>query len=380
MRIAIWGNGTFGKYVFKQIKNNNANSIVCIIDKNAVERGEADLKVVTPDVFVEEYSNVTDCILVAFMDGITVREQLARMNVNKWGIIENRVLLWHLRLSEDLERDRDILWNYNKEIEFPIMQTLETNVVDYCNLNCKGCSHFSNIFEKGAQIPFEVFERDIKFLSNKIYIKQFNLLGGEALLSDRIEDYFQCLTEYMHKTHIVLVTNGLLIPSLSNKILNSLMKYNVLVSITVYPPVEKIRHKITETLEKYGINYEFREKVADFGKNIDLSGENDPMKAQEMCRESTCQFLRDGKIYKCPFSALGNYYFDYYKIPLNFEEGIDIFDARTDWERVIERLREYPIEQCKYCGLEERFEWTVSRHPQKEEWLIDGTKADRVEN
>lgn len=370
MQIAIWGNGTFGKYVLKQIKKNNTDNILCIIDKNVKEKKERGIKVVTPDVFVKEYSNITDCILVAFLDGITVREQLSNMNVKKWGVFENRVLLEHLQLSENLEQDRNIIWNFNKEINLPVMQTLETNVVDYCNLNCKGCSHFSNIFAMGEQVPFEIFERDIKFLSNKIYVKQFNLLGGEALLSKRIEDYFQCLTDYMYKTYIVLVTNGLLIPHLPENILNSLVKYNVLVSITEYPPVTKLKQNIIDTLEKHGVHYEFRDQVNDFGKNIDLSGENDPMKAQRMCRENTCQFLRDGMIYKCPFSALGNYYFDYYNISLHFEEGIDIFDEKMDWREVIERLREYPIEQCRYCGLEERFEWAVSGHPQKEEWLI----------
>lgn len=370
MRLAIWGNGIFGKYILNQIKNDGVNRIVCIIDKDAENQKEEGIKVVTPDVFIEEYSDITECILVAFIDGMTVREQLPGMHVKTWGIFDNRVLLEQLPLSGNLEQDRNILWNYDKEMKLPVMQTLETNVVDYCNLNCRGCSHFSNIFEKGAQIPFENFKRDIKFLSDRIYIRQFNLLGGEALLNKQIEDYFQCLAEYMRKTYIVLVTNGLLIPGLPEKIFNSLVKYNVLVSVTEYPPVTKIKNKIIATLEKYGVRYEFRGQVADFGKNIDLSGKNDPMKAQEMCRENTCQFLRDGKIYKCPFSALGNYYFDFYNISLHFEEGVDIFDEKVNWERTIKKLRECPIEQCKYCGSEERFEWTVSGRPQKEEWLI----------
>lgn len=66
-------------------------------------------------------------------------------------------------------------------------------------------------------------------------------------------------------------------------------------------------------------------------------------------------FERDGKIYKCPFSALGNYFFDKYDIPLHFEEGIDIYSENVEWGSLSGSMRDEPIELCRYCGTEERF-------------------------
>lgn len=370
VNIAIWGAGCFGNYVAEMLKNNNTVKVVCFIDNNAAAITGKDVEVVAPNVFLEKYDEIIEFVLVAFLDGFVIREQLQAMKIRTWGVINNRVYYERLYLKENLKDDYNILWNDDKAFELPAMETLESNVVDYCNLNCKGCSHFSNIFEKGAQIPFEIFKRDIKYLADKIYIKYFNLLGGEALLSERILDYIICLRKYMPKTHIVIVTNGILIPTLRHDILQGIADYGVKVSITRYIPVVKLEDKIKSTLEQYNISYEFRESVDTFGKNIDLAGGNDPLEAQKLCRESTCQFLRDGKIYKCPFSALGNYFFDHYGIPLHFQEGIDIFDERVNWHEIGQQLREQPIKLCKYCGPEEQFDWEISVYPQREDWLI----------
>lgn len=370
MNIAVWGAGDFGKYIVEELERNNEVRIACIIDNHARKKSIAGLDIVKPAEYLEKYDQMVDCVLVAFIDGISIRSQLQEMKMNRWGIVNDLVFLKKLSLGCDLLENRNIIWDFDKEIELPFMETLETNVVDYCNLNCKGCSHFSNIFEKGAQIPYEIFERDIRYLSEKVYIKQFNLLGGEVFLNNRILDYIDCLKKYMPKTHIVVITNGILIPGLSRDILLGLEAGHVELQITEYAPTTKMKEQIEKTLNQYCISYQLRDSVLTFGKNIDLKGENDPRKSQLSCRERTCQFLRNGKIYKCPFSALGNYFFDYYGIPLHFEEGIDIYRDDIDWEEMPGKLREMPVELCRYCGSEERFAWEISRNPQKEEWLI----------
>lgn len=370
MRIAIWGAGEFGKYVVGLLRSDNEINIVCSIDNYKKKESIAGINVVDPEEYLKTYNESVDCVLVTFLNGISIRSQIQEMGIKRWGIVNDNVLLKQLNLGHDLLKDKNIIWNSDQEMNLPVMETLETNVVDYCNLNCKGCSHFSNIFGKGAQIPYEIFERDIKFLAEKIYIKQFNLLGGEIFLNTRIMDYIKCLKQYMPKTYIVAITNGLLIPKLDKSVLMELGESHVEIQITEYFPTTKIKKQIETTLNQYCIQYQLRDNVQTFGKNIDLTGGNDPQKSQLSCRQHTCQFLRDGKIYKCPFSALGNFFFDYYHIPLHFEEGIDIYSKDINWEELPNNLRKIPIELCRYCGPEERFVWEISRYPQKEEWLI----------
>ncbi|MCH5249331.1 MAG: radical SAM protein [Lachnospiraceae bacterium] len=375
MKIAIWGAGGFGKYIIKQLLPNDLVEIQCIIDNNAGSSQKVcGVDVVSPNIFLQKYGKDTDCVLVAFMEGLSISKQLEDMGIEKYGFISKRVFHYKMTLESDILQDCNILWNNDKELYMPRMETLETNVVDFCNMNCKGCSHFSNIFDKGDFVPYEVFERDIKQLSDKVFIQQFNLLGGEVFYSENLADYIKCLRKYMPKTAIELVTNGMLIPRQKEELLKVIQQERVTVSITEYPPVTKVKDKIMDKLDEYHIYYEFRPVVETFGKNIDLSGKNEPHVAQSKCRESTCQFLRAGKIYKCPFSALGNIFFKYYNIPLSFDEGADIYASDMNWKEYADNVRAAPIEQCRYCGTEERFSWEMSNNPQKEEWIIDYIK------
>lgn len=371
MNIAIWGAGKFGKLVLQQLINRPNITIKYIIDKRAAELKEiSGIPVVSPETFKSSFTEDIELVLVAFINSILNIKELKRLGVRKLGIVSDWVYKYDITLSDNLLENHQIIWGDTINENLPFLPTLETNVVDYCNLNCKGCSHFSNLFPKGSKVEFETFKKDIRYLSQKINIIQFNLLGGEVLLSDELEGYIRCLMKYMPATRIQLVTNGILIPKQSQNRLRFFEQNNVYISITEYPPTAKMKEEIIKIMNEYGIHFEMRPLVSTFGKNIDVSGENDPWEAQRTCRENRCHFLREGKIYKCPFSALGNYFFEYYDIPLRFNGGIDIYNEKNDWEEIINNLEEVPVEQCRFCGAEERFAWAVSLKPEKEEWII----------
>lgn len=373
MNIAIWGAGKFGQYVYSQLEKVDKVRIICFID-TSVNKGEQKtfqkLDIVNPLDYMENYATKTDAVLVAFSESITILNQLQNLGIKRYGFIYKRVLTYHLPFNHILENDINIIWNDAEELKKVCMNTLETNVVDYCNLNCKGCSHFSNLFPKGSQVPFQTFEQDIKQLSTKIFISQFNLLGGEVFLTDKLSDYIECLKKYMPKTKIELISNGMLIPYLKKELLEYIKENKVMINITEYPQVNKIAQRIKDTLEQYQISYSFRPLVKTFGKNIDIAGGNEPAVAMLSCRESKCQFLREGRLYKCPFSVLGNYFFEHYKLPIYFHEGIDIYDKTLDWKEEIRKLCNEPIDACRFCGSEERFPWERSDNPNKKEWLI----------
>lgn len=367
MNIAIWGAGGFGQYVGKQYEGKQ--NLICFVDNNSEIRGDVmGIRVVSPDEYLSDYMSAADAVLIAVKDWQSVYRQLCRMKVRQFGVIDGWVYQYQLVLSDDILNDMHICWNRDFDNKKAYMKKLETNVVDYCNLNCKGCSHFSNIFRKGDTAGYESFEKDIQYLSDKVLVGHFDLLGGEPFLSDDLAKYIKCLRDYMPKTSITIVSNGILIPRQSAELLSYIKENGVLVSMTGYPPTLKLKDAIEDTLEQFGILYEFRRSVESFGKNIDLSGKNNPYVAQTKCREARCHFLRNGKIYKCPFSALGSYFFDKYAIPLHFEEGIDIYDETNDLRKALQTLDTDPIGQCNYCGEEERFSWEVSNTPECGEW------------
>lgn len=59
---------------------------------------------------------------------------------------------------------------------------LETHIINKCNLNCKGCSHFSNIVDdEDAPVDITVFEKDFARLSELFdHIFTIRLMGGRT--------------------------------------------------------------------------------------------------------------------------------------------------------------------------------------------------------
>lgn len=371
MNILIWGTGKFALYILKQIRQRENVVVKHFIDSNCEKWGEKidGISVVSPDN-IRNYCSENEVILIAFTNGIDIFDRITICNTYKVGFIRNRVFEAQLSLAEDILKDSNILWSDADYLNKPMLYSLETNLEDGCNLNCRGCSHFSSLFHKGEKVPFETFCKDLKKISENVFIYRFNMLGGEALLNERIVEYIEYVVKLMPHTDIELVTNGLLIPKQSKEFFECCRKNNVTIAISGYKPTMAMKDDITRVLDENGVVYVFRRVVEDFGKNIDLSGKNDRQTAVKRCRENRCHFMRQGKIYKCPFEALGNKFFSHFNVDARIEGGIDIYQEKLDWQQVVSILHNDPVDACKYCGVEERIEWRVANNPVIEDWII----------
>lgn len=375
MNIAIWGTGTFGKYIEQQLRSSENYLVRYFVDSNETLWGQkiSSIEVISPERLQDVYDKELDFVLAAFMHSIEIYGVLSKMNIARFGIVWNRVLEAKMRLAKDLEQDRNILWNGAGYLDRPILRSLETNIVDDCNLNCKGCSHFSNLFEQGAGVPFEVYCRDLKQVVEHVYIHQFNMLGGEAILHPRITEYIEYTRNLLPHSDIEIITNGLLLPRQTEDFFRCLATNDITISISGYQPTLRVKDKIKDILDRYHIVYIFREDVNEFGKNIDLSGMANPREAVRKCRENRCTFLRDGKIYKCAFEVLGNRLFEHYGLDIRLHGGIDIWDDNLDWAMLAERLAQIyePVDACRYCGEEVKIPWEVTKSPALEDWIVN---------
>lgn len=382
MNIAIWGTGAFAGHIAEQLKENSLYEIKCFIDSNAEKPGFKTeffgIEIISPAVFQAKLACDVELVLVCFLRGAAILEQLRNMPVKKFGFVSDRVYDLRLTLSRNIEEDTNIIWHTDILPDSACLPYLQVNLVDHCNLSCKGCSHFSNLFSGEKQLyNYTAFEKDIKTLAKKIFIARFDFVGGEPFLCDTIADYVKCVRRYMPKTEMNIYSNGLLIPNhVNEEVFLALKEYSVCIVITEYPPTTKIKTQIEDTLCRYQVPYIMGRKVAVFGKNLDLSGENDPWEAQRNCREYTCQFLRNGKIYKCPFAALHKTFFSHYGLDIEQETGLDIA-SETDWKESLRQLYCKPIELCRYCGKEEQFDWEISRNPSLNDWVIN-SKQDTL--
>jgi sulfatase maturation enzyme AslB (radical SAM superfamily) len=69
--------------------------------------------------------------------------------------------------------------------------SFEVNVADHCNLNCRGCEHFSPL-AKESYINIDSYTRDCARLSELTggRIDTIHLMGGEPLLYPRLLEIF----------------------------------------------------------------------------------------------------------------------------------------------------------------------------------------------
>jgi hypothetical protein len=367
MKIAIWGAGKFGHYIKEQLGQRGGITFVGFVDSNlGGEYDEDGIEIMEPS----QVGGRVDLILIAVVDWSSVLECIPQKYREKVGIIKGKIYTQKRKLSKNIFEDDNILWLKDMDCDKPFLKKLETNVMDCCNLNCRGCSHFSNLFALGEQVPFETFCKDLEQIANHVFVVLFSLLGGEVLLNEKLTDYLTFARKTLPLSEIQMVTNGLLIPKQSEAFFDCCKKNDISISISGYRPTLLVKEEIIRTLNEYGVDYNFKQNVQTFGKNIDLRGSENPEEAFKRCRESTCHFFRKGKIYKCPFEALGNQLFSYYDINAQLDGGTDIYDGTLNWDELVKKLECEPIAACRYCGKEEQMEWKVTSCPKLEDWIV----------
>ena len=123
MDIAIWGTGNVGKYVFQQIKDNTNYAVKYFVDRNAQLWGSKlnGVEIISPDQLQNLFSDELDFVLVAFTKGISIYKQLTDMQINNFGIIRDRIYEAQIALMEDLQQDRNIVWNNTIEKNKPLI-------------------------------------------------------------------------------------------------------------------------------------------------------------------------------------------------------------------------------------------------------------------
>ena len=202
---------------------------------------------------------------------------------------------------------------------------VEMHVVDYCNLNCKGCTHFSALYNK----KFPKFENRIRDVErvNKIFsnIFIFCLLGGEPLLNPELDRYLDNIRVLLPNTELRLTTNGLLIPSLEEKILLSIARNNVTVVISEYQPTHEIIHRIEKRLNEYKIDYNVR-KYSTKDKFMVPLKENVDLDYPNKCVAGGCTTIHEGYIGKCPLTFHVKQLNEYFGTKFPSNEVINLYD------------------------------------------------------
>jgi len=259
---------------------------------------------------------------------------------------------------------------------YPLLDYLETHVMNGCNLKCKGCTHFSNLFETNDAVPFEIFKRDISRLEEVCQIRKLRLMGGEPFLNKRLPEYLEVVHKCFPETDIRLVTNALLILQCEKSWLEIISTYNVCLDISWYIPVHKRKEEIIKRLNEYGVKYySFLDEIKEFSKCLTLTPDHEPYDSQEQCGQSACCILKNGKIYKCPMAAYISKFNEYFNVNIKTSDYIDIFGKTEEIRKFALDHKTTPIDLCRYCSSKiENYSWGNGNIPMLEDWLIQGER------
>ena len=234
------------------------------------------------------------------------------------------------------------------------IRALEYHLVDHCNLNCAGCTHFSPI-AKPRFASLEKFEENLKKVVEwNFEIGQFNLLGGEPLLHPQVKDFILVAHKYL-KCLIVLKTNGIL---LTEEFIKFCEETGTRIVLTDYGvssytnPMSK-----AENFMHHYVLEEPRENV--------MCGDVSFKKKYE---NSCSQLEENGDLHFCGYSANIAHYNSYYKTSIPVRRDEDFFNIYDTSLRRVDIWKKFLTKRpfCNHCCQPTMKEW--HRYNGKNEW------------
>lgn len=272
---------------------------------------------------------------------------------------------------------KDLETFYIRKYPGPYLE-FEVHLSEHCNLNCKGCDHFSPLAEqKFADI--DVFKKDFHRMSVLFEncVKSINLLGGEPLLNKNICDFMIIARNSfpLYSTEIRLVTNGLLLESMEKGFWKTCEKQNIHIYITKYP-INLDYKKLFELANKQNVFIEFYDPVDGekelYRVPLKLKGDMDPKRSYYKCPcANVCCFLKEGRLYTCTLVPNIEHFTKFFGVDLHVsdEDSIDIYKA-VDKNEIFNFLSR-PIPFCRYCDTEAKvygIKWETSKK-KMDEWM-----------
>ncbi len=365
--IAIWGGGRFGQKM-KTIFESDGYSVVTFVDRESkvALRNVINSKDITDNFVANTVFYV--CIRDYYALGDVVFEMHEKGVEGAWIVNPDIYDENEIESISDLKKSGRIYYlDFSNKA---VISKLEFHVIDRCNLNCRGCSHFAPEFKNGY-VDINDFEKQMFLVSNSFSnVFRFRLMGGEPFLHDQLGEFALIARKYLPHTHLEIVTNGLMYKYVSAENWDLIKRADAVLNISLYPPTFECKHLIEEYLNKIGIKFSFGSGleqyndngiIEEFHKCLTHNATHDAKKAIKRCVGSYCYYLRDGIISKCSLPQLIGVVNEKYgeKYVVDKKDCIELKTVDDPWS-IVERLRK-PMLFCRYCtdsGVLERFKWT----------------------
>ena len=232
----------------------------------------------------------------------------------------------------------------------PELEYLELHLTDHCNLDCKGCGHYSPLASP-YYTDIHQYEMDIQRL-RKLFrnIRTIRLMGGEPLLHPDPVAFITATRAAFPKSHIKFVTNGILLPKASAAFWNACRNTNTSINLSAYPPLKRAE-ELRALCKHEQVNLSVT-NIETFHAHTNLKGDSDKQKAFKICRKRYYSpLLKEGHLYVCPKPAYVHYFNESFGYQIPTDKGIDIHSQNISGSWILREL-DKPIETCKWCSYD----------------------------
>jgi organic radical activating enzyme len=229
-----------------------------------------------------------------------------------------------------------------------------------CNLKCEHCTLF-NPFRSGI-IPKEDVLKTIKLWSERITPKIVYLLGGEPLLHPDYDEIIIVARNSWKNSSIALITNGILLPKISDEFLKQMVDNSIEVRISRHINTENYNRNLNNSIsrfKKFGVQYEIVESHKSWvschsldSEGVPHSPNSSPRKAWTHCLTKECTAISGNQLCRC--SVLLNLLQAVDEGILPFSEFGEVTKHKLvtvlDSNKIILRyLRGGPMKECCFC-------------------------------
>lgn len=379
MRIAIYGAGKCGEYIYKEIKMCRNSKIECslFIDNNSdYYRGRKyDKPVVKLDCFINSYRKSVDYVFIAVSDMFVAQDMVVSLLNNDYDkIYLMPEWIWEARLPvlNVNGNFRSYIKNYN--FFKPCLRYLEYHVSDYCNLKCKRCGHYSNLVTEKTFPNIGEFQESLNGLSKKFKnIRTFRLMGGEPFVNPDMDLYIYKVRDIFPYADIRIVSNGLLFPKVNERTVNSIKECGAIIDISQYPPTRDKIEDILEFLDENQLKYTIGREVKQFFSQLSENGSENLEKSFSNCCSKTCHFLRRNRLHPCPSVALTYENREFLNLDISeeivFKNSFDLINGKeSGWEMLKKMFS--PNDFCGYCTDMKWYKWSISKDIKKEDYFV----------
>ncbi len=372
-KYAIWGCKDCGEKVFSLLKRNLENEIVFFVDSD-VEKQKAGFmgeKVLSPQEAVKEAKKKNfDVMVFAF---VNYHQRMMTRFFKGMKDIRAYVVPTHVqKFKEEYESMDECLVEI--DLNKPRMKQFDVNLVDHCNMKCKGCLRFSNLVTEPKYADFNQMINDWKRIKELFWgVERIKLMGGEPMLSPDLCQYIVAAREIFPDADIMVTTNALLINEKCGELFDTMKKSHCFFDISLYEPMSKRITEVEKLLTNEGVWYVVNDSKGDFYKVMSKTPDYDADKMYEVCVAKNCHHLRNGKISVCSRPQYAHIVNERYGTNIPTDAGVwDIYAPGMDAWELDDKLSS-SFEACKYCAPPVSYEWgrADNKTAKYEDWFVE---------